>query len=346
LFPPAIDLNRYETKGILGSGADYEVIAADDRETGEQVVLKRPKPQMISRGLHTGIDERTEHTLEAYQLVGATIPLVTSVLGYTERTLHDEYFEESLGQEYRVTVERRALGIPLVGDPMARITGVPIGVGQNLFTLFPLVEPEDRDPFGIHRQLLDVEERFLRAGYVLLDLRPQNVFYQPGNGHITVIDCGGLVNLNSAPPRRGGTPPDIHDFYLEMLKFYATAQTPPSAPAGYRDPYGLRPVVNFQQELDDIGRKFGELADPAGTSGRDLAQRVRDRQYTDFDNFRQDLITCLANVGELRRALPGFEVARGAWTEALQWLREEYWGRYLFDPDIELIPFQSSNMDP
>ena len=100
---------------------------------------------------------------------------------------HDEFFGDALGGEYRVTVEHRAKGIPLLGDHMARITGVPVGAGQNLFALHPLVHPKpfngdqangdqangdqsgsdpaDRGPeyFPIQRQLLDVQQGFFEA---------------------------------------------------------------------------------------------------------------------------------------------------------------------------------------
>ena len=37
-----VDLHRYEAAGVLGIGADYEARAAVERDTGRQVVLKRP----------------------------------------------------------------------------------------------------------------------------------------------------------------------------------------------------------------------------------------------------------------------------------------------------------------
>ena len=39
-----VTLDRFELVGPLGSGADYDVRAAVDRETGGPVVLKRPSP--------------------------------------------------------------------------------------------------------------------------------------------------------------------------------------------------------------------------------------------------------------------------------------------------------------
>ena len=324
----------------MGTGADYDVRAAVDKDTGQQVVLKRPKPQMVSRRLHDGIEDRTVRTLHVLQEMGCDIPLVVPVLGHAQRANHDTYFGESLGQEYTVVVEERAKGIPLVGDPMARITGVPVGVGQHLFTLYPLVQPNGQPPFPVQGQLLDLEESFYQAGYVLLDLRPQNIFYQPAAGAITLIDCGDLRALDDKSQSRRRPLPDIHDFYLEMLKFYTTPQEPPTEACGYREPFGLRPVVQFEEELDEMARRF------AGSSvfGRDKALamigKVRERAYAHFDSFRQDLSSYLGSVSENYQELANLHQLREVWTEALSWLGDEYWQRYLFDYDAESTAFQ------
>ena len=59
-----ISLDRFELVGALGTGADYDVRAAVDRETGQQVVLKRPSPQAVSRQMHGPTEERTTRTLD------------------------------------------------------------------------------------------------------------------------------------------------------------------------------------------------------------------------------------------------------------------------------------------
>jgi hypothetical protein len=339
-----VDLHRYEAAGILGTGADYQVRAAVDRETGKQVVLKRPNPQTVRQQLHEGIEARTDRTLQAYQDVGHTISTVVSIVGYTERANHDAYFGETLGQAYRVIVEERAAGIPLVGDPMARITGVPIGIGQNLFALFPLVQPEGCPAFAIHQQLLNLEEAFYQAGYILLDLRPQNIFYQPAAGRITAIDCGALAKRNGEADRRGIPPRDIHDFYLEMLKFYTTPQQPPAEASGYRDPYGLRPIVSVEHELDRLAQNFKMVRDPVvHDAALAMIGQLRQRGYAAFDDFRRDLMTYLEAVRLSYQALPNLSAARQAWTEALDGLRTEYWRRYLFDPETELAGFKLSS---
>ena len=331
-----IDLNRYEASGLLGIGADYEVRAAVDRQTGQQVVLKRAKPQMVSRGLHGNIETRTEHAIEVFQKVGHLVPYVSPILGYTDRANHDAYFRESLKYEYRVTVLERALGIPLVGDPMSRITGVPIGAPQNLFALFPLGHQDTQVPFVIQQQLLDVEEAFHQAGYLLLDLRPQNVFFRPLTNTISVIDCGGLIWQNPAQPPRQ----DIHYFYVEMLKFYTTPQEPPQEAKAYRDPYGQRPIINFQEEVEDIAGKFSRMADPkAREAALNAIGKVRRRAYSSFQEFRQDLDDYLQAVAARNGTLANLPQARKAWREALEWLREDHWRRFIFNPEVDLADY-------
>ncbi len=335
-----VDLQRYEVTGLLGMGADYEVRAAIDRDTGRQVVLKRPSPETLRHRLHDGIAARTERLLQAYQAVGHRVPTVSVLHGYTEHANHDAYFGETFGQTYRVTVEERALGVPLMADIKARFTGVPIGLGQNLFALFPLLPPPQAPALAVQQQLLDLEEAFFDAGYILLDLRPHNVFYQPATGHLTVIDCGALAEVNGAPSRRGMRPPDIHDFYLEMLKFYATPQAPPTQASGYRDPYGLRPVVNFERELDQMAQQFRAVADvQVQEAARTLIAQVRQRTYSTFQDFRRDFTAYLATVQAAHQRLPQQDEAQQAWREALTWLRAEYWQRYLFDPSSALAGF-------
>jgi hypothetical protein len=41
------------------------------------------------------------------------------------------------------------------------------------------------------------------------------------------------------------------------------------------------------------------------------------------------------------QTLPNLNEAKQAWREALQLLREDYWRRYLFDPDTDLAPLET-----
>jgi len=334
-----VELDHYELTGLLGSGADYEVRSAVRRDTGMEVVVKRPVPQMISRRMHGSVEVRTEQTIQVYDDIANSISQVCPMLGHTERANHDAFFGDELGEEYRVTVSARAGGIPLVGDVRARILRVPIGLGQNLFCLFPFCFADSNDPFPMQRQLLEAEERFFRAGYVLLDMGPQNIFFQPSVARISIIDPGALLtgDMNRTPV--GRAPQDIHDFYLEVLKFYTTFQPPPTDVAGYRDPFNMRPVVNFEEELLEMARNLS--AEPTTTdecrhAGAELMEMVRGRACESFAEFQDGLMTYLEAIRQRNLALPYVSEARQAWGDALQLLKEDHWSKYDFDSDEEL----------
>ena len=342
-----VTLDRYEPGGRLGTGADYEVRTAVDRETGKEVVLKRPVPQMIRLNQHGGAESRTQQLLQAHQALEPSVPGIVPILGYTDPANHDAFFGDSLGHEYRVTVEERAKGFPLLGDHMARITGVPIGVGQNLFALHPLGQPAGQPAFPVHQVILDVEEAFLKAGFLLLDLRPQNIFYQPGSGSATVIDCSALVPVNQdqsqepAGRRRRTTPADINDFCLEMMKFYTTPMSPPEEAAGYREPYGLRPGVRFEEELAEMEAAFDREDGPCRPAALTIIEKILTRSYSGLDGFRQDLFSYLDGVKQRNTDLPSHAQSRQAWGEACDWLKADYWRKFLFEPDEELAAFGS-----
>ena len=333
-----VDLDRYEITGRLGVGADYEVRAGVDRETGKQVAIKRPVPQAISRNQHEAIEARTEKVLQAYQEVGFSTNLVSPILGYTGRAIHDGFFGDDLGKEYQVMVEERACGIPLLGDMMSKFKGVPIGAGQNLFTLFPLVQPSAVPAHPVHNQLLDLEEVYLSAGYIILDLRPQNIFYQPGSGRMVVIDTGALARLDGEAPR-GRPPYDINDACLEILKFYTTPVEPPADASGYKEPRGIRPIVNIGEELDEMARDLADCAPPVVETGSVMLDKIRERAYTEYSQFRSDLTAYLDQINKRNAALANATETNETWREAALWLKEDYWRGFLFDPDTELAGY-------
>ena len=333
-----VDLNRYELTGRLGAGADYEVRAATDRETGNQVAIKRPVPQAISRNQHEAIEARTEKLLQAYQEVGFSTRLISPIVGYTERAIHDDFFGDELAKEYQVIVEERACGIPLLGDMMSKFKGVPIGAGQTLFALFPLVQPSGRPAYPVHNQLLDLEEIYLKAGYLILDLRPQNIFYRPGSGQMVVIDTGALARLDDEAPR--GRPPfDVNDACLEILKFYTTPMEPPADTSGYRDAIGIRPIVNIDEELDEMARNLAPCESAVVESGTVILEKIMGRAYTDYFQFRLDLTDYLDRLKERNSGLANAAEVSQTWQEAALWLKDDYWRGFLFDPDTELAGY-------
>ena len=333
-----VDLQRYEITGRLGSGADYDVRAAVDRETGAEVALKRPVPQAVSRRQHLAIEARTERLLLAYDRAGDAGGLLAPLLGYTDSAIHDDYFGDDLGEPYTVFVQGRAPGIPLLGDMMSRFTGVPIGAGQNLFAMFPLEQPAERPQYPVHLQLLDLEQAYLEAGYILMDMRPQNVFFQPGSGRIQVIDSGALAGVDDPAPR-GRPPLDVNDACLEILKFYTTPEEPPLNATGYRDARGVRPIVNVPQELDEMRRGITRAGEAVVAAGDVILEKIGARAYTDYRQFRADLTAYLEAVGSRNQSMENFEDARAVWREALGWLRADYWTRFRFDAETELAVY-------
>ena len=331
-----LSLDRFELVGALGTGADYDVRAAVDRETGQQVVLKRPSPQAVSRQMHGPTEERTTRTLEAYERAGRHCDVIPRILGVTEAAIHDVYFGDEVGQPYRVRVEERAVGIPLVGDPRSRILRVPIGLGQNLFALHPLSLPSGVEAWPIQTQLLAAQEVYEAAGYALLDLGPHNVFYSPGTGRISVIDASALVGhgVDTSQSNRG--PQDVHDFFLEMLKFYVAPELPPSDPAGHYDPYNQRPVISIEQECDDLARAFAAAPDGLKNAVDRCLGSIRSRGYGSVTEFAPDLHECLAQITIRVDTMPARDDAAAAWNSALNRLTESHWTRYLFDADHEL----------
>ena len=333
-------LDRYEITGRLGSGADYDVRAAIDRETGKEVALKRPVPQAISRKQHGAIESRTERLLHAYDQAGDAGGLLAPLLAYTETANHDNFFGDELGDTYTVFVQERASGIPLLGDMMSRIRGVPIAAGQNLFAMFPLVQLPGQRRYPVHNQLLDLEQAYLKSGFILMDMRPQNVFYSPGNGTLQVIDTGALASVNDTAPR-GRPPLDVNDACLELLKFYTTPEEPPASPDGYRDARGIRPIVNIQQELAEMKRGLLGAGEQVAATGNAILEKIESRSYTDYEGFREDLNAWVDAMADRNLNSPQSGARVDAWRDALAWLRDDYWRQFKFDPEAELAPYSA-----
>jgi len=81
-----------------------------------------------------------------------------------------------------------------------------------------------------------------------MDLRPQNVFFDPRQGTITVIDIGMCVDQRATSGRQPAL--DIHDCLAELCKFYLQPQSPPRQAKGYCDPFGMGPPLGFTKELE------------------------------------------------------------------------------------------------
>ena len=338
-----VQLDRFELEGVLGSGSDYQAHAATDGCTGKQVVLKRPNPHYVSRKLHHGVDRLSERLIELHRAVGDSLPRMAHLIGYTEISQHDGYFGDSLKESYRVLVTERAKGIPLVSDIADRFRGVPVGLGQNLFALHPLAPHRDRGYFSVHQQLMDLEEAFLAAGHLLLDMRPQNIYFDLQEGGITVIDIGTTPTQGSAAQGRasmGTRPKDIHDFFPELFKFYVSPDSPPMDAAKYGEPTGMRTIPRFDQELEFLIRGFSALQHRGLKEvAVDTLKKVQRRAYTSFGEFRRDFTQLLSLLEERNKSRPDLDALIDVWGQAARMLSGHYWKKFLFDPDSDLAGY-------
>ena len=325
------DLHRFRLEGKLGEGADSEVFAATDADTGNPVVLKRPHPTLIMRAQHHAVERRMSNVIALREKLGHALPYISELIAYTAPTEHDEYFCDSLVGEYIVAVEERAQGIPLVGSAIDGIKGHPVGAPQNLFALHPVIPHPARGRFSIVRDLFEVAEAFWSAGSLLLDMRPQNIYFEPGTAVITVIDIGGVTE---ARPAGGRKPPlDLHDFYLEMFKWYVPVDDPPLNAAGYRQPVGMDTVPMFNHNLDTMIRRLSETpAAPWKSEAIDILGKIKRRGYPSIQVFRNDFAKLIALLDRHYDDLMETGHKRKAWHAALSFLEDEYWRKYRFNP--------------
>ncbi len=328
-----VSLDRFRLEGLLGSGSDYEVHAACDMETGAPVVVKRPKPDYIARGLHTGIDLLSEALIDIHSSVANSVPGVCRMLGYTNLANQGRYFEDELEPQYRVLVFERARGIPLVADIGDKFRGVPIGVGQNLFVLHPALSEMPDGAGSVQSQILDVEESFAAAGHLLLDLRPQNIYYDPVGGNISVIDVGTVPTLGTASQGQassGGQEQDVHNFFAEVFRFYVSPLRPPLSVRGYGEPYGMRAPTGFGQHVDGMIDSFLKAEDQdLGQAAVETLQKVRGRRYSSVAEFGTDLQHCLEAASNRDSLHDEGNPALIVWRNARELLDEPYWKRFL-----------------
>ncbi len=334
-----MDLARFTVEGLLGEGADVQVFAATDTMSSDPVVLKRPHPTLIQRGQHREVERQMRRVQSLHDELGDSLHHAVEVIGLATADGQASPFGDSLGQGYTVTVERRAKGLPLAGSPSDAIKGMPIGLPQNLFARHPVVAHSSRGAFCIAKDLMDAVEVFHGAGHLLLDLRPQNVFFEPCRAEVTITDLGGVVDAREAT---GRTPQlDFHDALVEVLKWYVPAGEPPARAGEYAGPYGMDSVPDFTRDIEAMLDAYSELAPgslrDAATS---VLQTTRRRGYVSFGAARYDFDRLVDLMTERYAELAGSQTALDAWTEAAAWLRDPAWGKFLFDAEADLAEYE------
>ena len=325
------DMKRFRLEGRLGEGADSEAFAATDTLTGQAVVAKRPHPALIARGHHTEVERRMERVISLRERHADALPHVARMIAHTAPANHDAYFGDALGAAYTVIVEERAAGVPLVGSAIDGIKRKPIGVPQNLFAIHPVFPHRRRGRFAIARGVLEVVDAFHNAGALLLDMRPQNIYFEPSAARITAIDIGGIAQERPADSRNA--PLDLHDFYLELVKWYLPPSDPPTAAAEYAAPYETESAPMFKQNIDAlIRRRMQQPPDESQAAALDILRRISARAYPNIDAFRRDLEACLSILDSKYARLSQCQPVAQAWISAKRMLTDTYWHKFRFDP--------------
>ena len=333
-----MELARFKLEGLLGEGADLQVFSATDTATSDAVVVKRPHPTLVQRGQHGDVEGSLLRAKALREQPQSALPHLARIIGHGRQSTGDSYFGDTLGNAYIVAVERRARGLPLVGSASDAIKGMPIGLPHNLFVRHPVVPRRSGCPFTIATDLLDTAEAFLRAGHLLLDLRPQNVFLDPRSGSIEIVDLGGVVTPRQAT--RSEPELDLHDVILEIMTWYLPVLEAPATADGYRLPHHMDATPSFAGAVEEMLEACSKLA--VG-GARDATLRIleitRQRGYEAFASFRRDFDRLLDLMADHYVELAGSKPIVDAWTEALAQLRQPAWGKFLFTAQEDLEPY-------
>ena len=330
------DLYRFKLDGPLGEGADLEVFAATDTQTGSAVVIKRPHPTLLARGLQRTVERRTAAAIVIKVRLGEALHHVAPMLAYTEQESHADYFGDGIEEPYTVVVDTRAVGIPLVGSALDGIKRQPIGLPQNLFALHPVNVHPAKKAFTIAGEVLGVAEAFFSQDVVLLDLRPQNVYFDPAKAEITVIDVGNITHPREATGRHAAL--DMHDFYLELLKWYVPSAPPPQDAKAYARLHGVDSVTQFNSDLDSLARSFGSKFSNADAGGAiSMLEQIRSRSYQGTSEFRTDLEELMRDLSdeyEKHAGTPMLDV----WRDAASMMSAPHWSKFMYSSE-DMSPY-------
>jgi serine/threonine protein kinase len=321
------ELARYEVTGALGEGADYQVFASKHPRTGEDVVLKRPHPTLVAGNQHQAVESRTRDLADLRQESGVELPHVPSLLGVSALANHDSLFGDSLGYDYTVTVESRATGVPLVGAVFDGIRKHPIGLPVNIFCIHPLQEVESRE-MPILVDILETVEVFYKLGYLLMDVRPQNVFYSPNSGDISIIDVCDFRKPREATQRH--PPLDMNDMLLDLFRWYVPAGDPPLEFDSWTQYVEPPRSARLERAAEDTKRIFlrEERTEDRGLAIRVL-DRIKSRGYSRVSEFKVEVVE-LMELRKLRLASsPTLETQIGLWKQGMAMMHDDYWSKFL-----------------
>lgn len=326
------ELRNFQLGTLLGEGADLQAFAARDVRSGEQVVVKRPHPSLVSRNMHREIERRTDLQARIRATLGHANSL-TQLHTLTEPDAFAWYFGDDLDHPYSVQVEERARGVPLVGSVTDAVRGNPVALPLNLFVLHPSAEYVALGRRNPAFAALDIMQSCHELGYLARDLGPQNVFYSPSAGAATLIDLGALEEPTPTTARR--PPLDLNDALFDIFQSYATPQPPPDDPALFGQATEFRASGALERRAKALSSEYSSAATAAQReAAARILTRISDRAYQSVPEFRHDfeLYQSAANA-------PENQPATSAWNQALSSLTSPYWQKYLFNPNEELSQF-------
>ena len=324
------ELKRFQLGNMLGEGADLQVFAARDSQTGDPVVVKRPHPALVSRNIHRDVERRTLLHAEM-RMRNGDLPGLVRLHVLTAPDSFAWYFDDNPGRPYSVQVEERARGIPLVGGVSDIVRGHPVGLPLNLFVLHLAVAHIGSDYTNPALTALAIVERFYEEGYLVQDLGPQNVFYSPGSGASKIIDLGTLRGPSQATSRR--PPFDLNDVLFEIFESYTTPESPPRDPARFAQIRETRLSGTLERKAEALAKEYATAPNPEqADAAQRILFRIAGRDYISPAGFRADFEAYLMAAKSVERD----RAAGEAWIQALQELRSPYWKKYLFDAENEL----------
>ncbi len=316
LAKPSV-LERFELGELLGEGADMQVFAATDRDTGVAVVVKRAHPSLVSRGIHDDVERRVALQAGLREQSGGFEGL-PRLIAVTAADGFAGVFGDDLGYAYSVLVEERAVGIPLIGSVADQVRGYPVGLPMNLFALHPSGAWLAKGFENPSLTALRVIERCYEMGWLAGDLGPRNVFYAPESGKATVIDLGNLRRSSPATARRAAF--DLNDTLFEFFQFYATSDGAPQSAAAFAAVSERRLSGSLERMTEGLARSYAGAESERRDAAMAILERIGRRGYSEVGEFRTDF-------GVYLSAVPAAE--DGVWREAAEGLRGDYWGRFL-----------------
>ena len=300
-----------------------------DTESSGPVVVKRPHPSLVSRGLHRDVEARTLLQAELRARIEGVSGLVR-LHALTEPDSFGWYFGDDPGHLYSVQVEERARGIPLLGGVSDIVRGHPVGLPLNLFVLYPAKAYVSRGYENPVFTVLGIIERVYEMGYLAQDLGPQNVFYSPSSGTSRVIDLGTLREPSQATRRR--PPFDLNDVLFDIFRLYSTQETPPTDATQFTQTKESRLSGTVERKAEALSREFAVADAGRAEAAMKILSTIGERGYDSSTRFRADFRNYLAAA----EATDGYGGGEEAWRKAVWGLRSPYWKKYLFDADREL----------